>query len=254
MKIGIITPVKNASDVVLSNIASVYGQDSKIDSHTIVYGKSTDKTMETIDDAINRLNANRITVINDNGSGLYGAINIGIDAVESDIIGILNADDFYPKSNIISIVRKVFSDPAIDACYGDLKYVQPHNVDKVVRYWRSGEYVENKFYYGWMPPHPTFFVRSRVYRRFGSYRLDMGTAADYEFMLRVLLRNGIRVKYIPDVLVHMRSGGVSNSKVVNRIKANKMDRRAWEVNGLRPYLWTIPMKPLRKIGQWVFKG
>jgi glycosyltransferase involved in cell wall biosynthesis len=121
---------------------------------------------------------------------------------------------------------------------------------RVTRYWRAGEGSARLFYWGWMPPHPTFFVRRTVYERYGGFRLDMGSAADYELMLRVLVKQGVKAEYIPRVLVRMRVGGVSNATVGNRLRANRRDREAWRVNGLRPYPWTLWMKPLRKVPQW----
>jgi glycosyltransferase len=131
--------------------------------------------------------------------------------------------------------------------------VDSANTEKVVRVWRSGGFAPGKFYWGWMPPHPTFFVRRSVYQRLGGFNLDLGSAADYELMLRFLVRHRLKTAYIPEVLVKMRTGGISNRSLLNRLKANRMDRRAWEVNGLRPYPWTLPLKPLRKIGQWLVK-
>lgn len=124
---------------------------------------------------------------------------------------------------------------------------------KVVRYWKSGELNLKKFYWGWMPPHPTFFVRRSVYGKYGLFNLELGTAADYELMLRFLVKQKISCVYLPEVLIKMRSGGVSNETLKNRLIANRMDRKAWEVNGLRPYPWTLWLKPLRKIGQWFSK-
>lgn len=104
---------------------------------------------------------------------------------------------------------------------------------------------------GWMPPHPTFFVKKQCYNDFGDFRLDMGSAADYEIMLRMVLKNGIKITYLPKVLVKMRTGGVSNSSVMNRIAANKNDRRAWQINQLRPWFFTLWLKPIRKITQFI---
>ena len=121
---------------------------------------------------------------------------------------------------------------------------------RVTRPWRSGQYRREKFYAGWMPPHPTFYLRRRLYREHGGYRLDLGTAADYELMLRMLLQHQAAAAYIPQVLVHMRTQGMSNASISNRLKANRNDRKAWQVNGLRPRPWTLVAKPLRKVGQW----
>ena len=137
---------------------------------------------------------------------------------------------------------------------GDLVYVDANDTDRVVRYWRLGDFALHKFYWGWMPPHPTFFVRREVYEKYGLFNDDLGSAADYELMLRFLLKSRISAAYIPEMLVKMRVGGASNASLTKRIKANKMDRRAWEINGLKPYPWTLWMKPLRKVGQYFRKS
>ena len=201
-------------------------------------------------------------------------MNKGIRLATGDIIGILNADDFYASPDVLAKVAAVFEDPAVEACYGDLEYVKGGsrfkvqgsrlkttlNVEhrtlngfSVVRYWQSGPFTPDRFRWGWMPPHPTFFVRRSVYEKFGLFRLDMGSAADYELMLRLLLKHRITTAYIPEVLVRMRVGGASNATLTSRIKANRMDRRAWEVNGLKPYPWTLLCKPLRKLPQWFLR-
>jgi glycosyltransferase len=123
--------------------------------------------------------------------------------------------------------------------------------ERVLRRWRPGSHGPRSFYWGWMPPHPTFFVRRELYHRFGGFRTDLASAADYELMLRFLVRHQVRATYIPEVLVKMRVGGVSTASVRNRWRANRMDRQAWKVNGLRPYPWTLWLKPLRKVGQWM---
>ena len=120
----------------------------------------------------------------------------------------------------------------------------------MIRKWQSGAYRRDKFYAGWMPPHPTFYMRRQLYQQHGGYRLALGTAADYELMLRMLLKNRAAAAYIPQVLVHMRNQGMSNATIGNRLKANRNDRKAWRVNGIRPRPWTLIAKPARKVGQW----
>ena len=137
---------------------------------------------------------------------------------------------------------------------GDLVYVDANDTDRVVRYWRSGDFALHKFYWGWMPPHPTFFVRREVYERCGLFNPDLGTAADYELMLRFLVRYKITSAYLSEIIIKMRSGGASNASLINRLRANRMNRMAWKVNGLRPYPWTLWMKPLRKIPQYFRKS
>ena len=159
-------------------------------------------------------------------------------------------DDFYASSLVLQKVTELLETKDLSSCYGDLVYVNADNLDIVRRYWVSGRFDAKKFYWGWMPPHPTFFVRREIYEKHGLFNLDMGTAADYELMLRFLLKHRISCGYVPEVLVKMRSGGVSNSSLQNRLDANLMDRKAWSVNGLKPFPWTLTLKPVRKIGQF----
>jgi glycosyltransferase len=123
----------------------------------------------------------------------------------------------------------------------------------VVRTWKSGKLNPKSFYYGWMPPHPTFFVRKKVYDQVGLFNTTLRSAADYEMMLRILLKYEIPSKYIPQVIVKMRTGGASNASLRKRIRANKEDRLAWELNGLKPYFFTLYAKPIRKIVQFLKK-
>jgi len=197
-------------------------------------------------------------------------MNKGIALAKGDVIGFLHADDFYAGPRVLARVAAVFADPAVACAYGDLVFVktspgamngredalQLRNGEfflpdeRVVRRWKAGELSARSFHWGWMPPHPTFFARRAVYDRLGVFRLDLGTAADYEFMLRCLLKQRLIARYIPEVMVKMRTGGASNASLKNRLAANRNDRKAWKVNGLRPYPWTLWLKPLRKVGQW----
>ena len=213
--------------------------------HILVDGGSTDGTL-TIAEEYPHL----AKIISEPDKGIYDAMNKGVKIANGEIVGILNADDFYPATDTLEKVTKAFSDPAVGACYGDLLYVDGDDTEKVIRNWQSGTFSPRKFYWGWMPPHPTFFVRRRIYEKYGFFNLDLGSAADYELMLRFLMRHRIMTMYIPEVLVKMRVGGMSNISLKNRINANQMDRLAWKVNGLKPYPWTLWMKPLRKVGQY----
>lgn len=244
--ITVITPVFNSADTIADNIRSINGQTVDC-QHIFVDGGSTDGTLEII----KRERRRQDIVISEPDKGMYDAINKGIERAGGEIIGVLNADDKYPTGDVLGRVVEAFTDPLVDACYGDLYYVDRGNTDKVVRNWKSGEYKRSKFYNGWMPPHPTFFTRGSLYEKHGGYRLDMGTAADYELMLRLLLRHEARAAYIPAVLVHMRNDGMSNASLKNRLWANRFDREAWRVNGVSPRPWTLAVKPLRKAVQWL---
>jgi glycosyltransferase len=154
---------------------------------------------------------------------------------------------------VLQWVADAFADPAIDAVYGNLQYVDPLNTDKVLRHWRAGAFHRNKFYQGWMPPHPGFFVRKRLYNEFGVFNTALRSAADYEIMLRFLFKHEAKAAYVDKLLVKMRSGGMSNASLRNRLRANSEDRQAWRLNGLKPRFYTLTLKPLRKINQYFIK-
>lgn len=242
--ISIITATYNSEKTLEKCIDSIASQTNGVE-HIIIDGKSSDATLDILESK--RASVSRI--VSEPDQGIYHAMNKGLGIVSGDVIGILNSDDYYASNNIIQTVAEVFEDPNVKACYGDLVYVDEE--DHVIRFWRSGSHRPADFYWGWMPPHPTFFVRRSVYEDYGGFNTDLGSAADYEIMLRFLLKHQIKATYIPEVMVNMRMGGVSNASLTNRLKANRMDRKAWEVNGLKPYPWTLMMKPLRKIRQWL---
>lgn len=257
--LSIITATYDAAATISDCLVSVRNQ-SHPKEHFIIDGRSNDATL----DIVSKISPDA-RVMSESDKGIYDAMNKGVRLSTGDVIGILNADDFYAHERVLEKVAKTFEDTSVEACYGDLVYIKENlSRSKVLglrletqipnfktqRYWKSGPFHPSKFYSGWMPPHPSFFVRRSVYEKFGLFNLDLGSAADYELMLRFLLKQKINVAYIPEVLVKMRVGGVSNANLANRLRANQMDRKAWEVNGLEPYPWTLWMKPLRKIPQW----
>ena len=178
-------------------------------------------------------------------------MNKGLNMATGDIIGILNSDDFYAYNGVIADVVQRFQQTHADALYADLVYVDRKDTQRIRRYWKAGVYRYGKFLRGWMPPHPTFFVKKEVYEKFGNYNATLKSSADYEFMLRVMHKHRIHVAYLPKVITKMRMGGQSNVSLANRAAANREDRKAWELNGLRPKSYTIMLKPLSKIGQFL---
>lgn len=211
----------------------------------MVDGGSSDGTQKLV-----LQSGSRARLVSESDRGLYDAINKGLRLANGDIVGVLNSDDFYSHDRVISRVVALMNQQNADVAYGDLCYVSAADPRRVVRYWRSGEYRRDKFLYGWMPPHPTFFVRKKVYEQLGGFDLALHIAADYELMLRFLFRHGLKAAYLPEVLVHMRTGGMSNASFRHRLLANREDREAWRRNGLRPYFFTTWLKPLRKIPQY----
>lgn len=244
IKISIVTATYNSAATLRDTLESVLAQGGGAEQ-IVIDGGSRDETLAIVASC-----PHIVKWISEPDRGIYDAMNKGIAMASGEVIGILNSDDFYADSRVLDRVAEVFADPRVDSCYGDLKYVHPMDTSRVTRNWKSGAFSRAAFYWGWMPPHPTFFVRRSVYEKFGRFNLELGSAADYELMLRLLVRHRISTVYLPEVLVKMRAGGVSNLSLSNRLKANRMDRRAWSVNGLRPYPWTSVLKPLRKIGQF----
>ncbi len=250
MKVSIITVCYNSASTIEDTIQSVANQIHQDIEYIIVDGKSKDTTV----DIINKYNTTVSKWISEKDNGIYDAMNKGIEMASGEIIGILNADDVFANNNVIENIVQYFKDDTIDALYADLKYVRREDITKVIRFWKSGEYSEGKFYYGWMPPHPTLYLRKAVYQQYGNYRTDMPSAADYELMLRMIHVHKIKLTYYPQVTVLMREGGLSNRSLENRIKANRDDRRAWQVNNVNPKFYTLLMKPLSKILQFIIKN
>lgn len=246
MTVSIITVVYNGADTIAEAIESVLGQTYQDIEYIIVDGASTDDTAKIV-----RSYGDRITrFISEPDKGLYDAMNKGIAATTGHIVGILNADDLYRHPDVIRRVVGVFQQQAVEGVYGDLVYAPRNKPDQVTRYWQAGVYQPGAFLKGWMPPHPTFFVKASVYSLYGNFTTSLRSAADYELMLRFIHKHHIRVAYLPEVLVTMRLGGVSNSSLGNRLRANREDRLAWQLNKLKPNWFTLWLKPIRKLVQF----
>lgn len=248
MKISIITVSYNSAATIADTMQSVSSQDYPDIEYIIIDGDSTDGTL----DIVTRF-PKVAKVVSEKDDGLYDAMNKGIRLATGEVIGMLNSDDIYAHSSVLSDVAARFSKKNTDTVYGDLQYVSRLNVNKIIRTWRSGSFNRRKFYYGWMPPHPAFFVRKRVYDQVGLFNNSLRSAADYELILRILCKNRFDAAYLPEILVKMRTGGKSNASLINRIAANKEDRLAWKLNGLHPYFFTLYCKPLRKVFQFLLK-
>jgi glycosyltransferase involved in cell wall biosynthesis len=206
--------------------------------YLVIDGLSTDGTLQKLHqyrEAVTR-------VISEKDKGIYDAMNKGIAMATGDIIGFINADDFYPSPEVLSTVAAAFETSGADSCFGDLCYVQQNDVSRIVRYWKSCTFKLGLFEKGWCPPHPTFFVRRAVYQRLGGFNLNYKIAADVELMARFLAAGRITSHYIPQVLVHMRLGGTTNRNLGNIVKQNLEIRRGLLAQGLRfswlDFLWS----------------
>jgi glycosyltransferase involved in cell wall biosynthesis len=247
VKFSIITVTFNSAATIEDTIRSVAAQDYPGKEHIIVDGGSTDGTINIV----NRFRVHVSKFISEKDDGLYHALNKGIALAEGDVVAILHSDDFFIGNHVLDDYAKLFEDPRCDAAYSDLYYVRREDPAKVIRKWKSGVYRPGSFKFGWMPPHPTFFVRRELYDRYGHFNTSLKSAADYELMLRFIHVNKIRLCYLPLFTVKMRVGGKSNQSLLNRLIANKEDRRAWELNGLPVKFYTFLLKPLRKVFQFI---
>ncbi len=246
MKVTIITVCYNAETTIENCIGSVLGQTYKDIEYIIIDGKSTDHTVSLIEKYRTKIS----TIVSETDKGIYDAMNKGIALSTGDIVGILNADDVFANEICIEKIVKRFEETNAESLYADLLYVKG---EKTIRYWKSGEYNKKKFFFGWMPPHPTFYVKKEAYQKFGKFDTSFRLAADYELMLRFLVKNNLTCCYLPLVTIKMSVGGISNKSLNNRLIANQEDKRAWSVNKL-PMPFYLPfIKPLRKIFQYIIK-
>ena len=246
IKISIITVTFNSEKTIRDTIESVHSQDYDNIEYIIIDGESKDNTIEIIKSYGDKISY----FISERDDGIYDAMNKGIRAATGDVIGILNSDDFYPCFHVISDIVKVFEEDNLDSLYGDLVYVDPILTDKITRYWKSEQFSFSKIMEGWTLPHPTFFVKKKIYDEFGLYSIRLKSAADYEMIIRLLYKNKISVHYLPEILVRMRNGGVSNATILARLRGNREDKLAWEMNDLKIPKFLRFRKPLSKISQF----
>lgn len=249
MKVSIITVVLNNADTIGQAIDSVLSQDYPDIEYIVIDGQSTDGTIDVIKSYGDRISQ----WVSSKDGGIYPAMNKGLKMAKGQVIGILNADDVYANNKVVSGIVGKMLETNSDTAYADLNYVTRANLDIIVRHWRSGAYRKGSFKFGWMPPHPTFFVKKSVYEKYGVFDTTLRSAADYELMLRFLHKNQVSTCYWPHLAVNMRVGGESNKAVKNRIKANNEDALAWKKNDLKMPFFTRYLKPIRKISQFILK-
>lgn len=248
MKISIITAVYNRVATIGHAMASLQAQTYQHVEHIIQDGGSTDGTLKVLKELANP----STFVCSELDKGIYDAINRGIARATGDVVGLMHSDDFYSDDRVLERIAEVFADPSVDGVYGDLQYVAGDAPYGVVRYWRAGEYSRTKIRRGWMPPHPTLYLRREVFDQLGLYDTSYHIAADYDAMLRYIVRGQIQLAYIPEVLVKMRVGGESNRSLGRILIKSREDLQAIRRNGVGG-LGTLACKNLSKIPQF-FKG
>tara|TARA_R110002072_G_scaffold262768_1_gene421618 strand:- start:3793 stop:4542 length:750 start_codon:yes stop_codon:yes gene_type:complete len=247
MKISIITAVYNRASTIGGAIDSIMAQLDVDLELIVVDGNSTDDTPQVIAEYGEQVSKS----IREPDTGIYNALNKGLRAATGDIVGFLHADDWLADEDVLADVSRLMVDPNVDGVYADLDYVDANDRDRVHRRWVSGAYNVRKFRRGWMPPHPTVYLRRELYERFGLFNEDLRTAADYELLVRMMVRHKAKMAYLPRVAVKMRVGGASNASLANRLNANRDDRQAWLINGLKPPIGLRFTKPIRKLPQFL---
>lgn len=249
MKISVVTAVYNRAATLSDTIASLRAQSYADIEHIVQDGGSTDGTLELLAERAHP----QMKVVSEPDHGLYDAINRGIARATGDVIGLLHSDDVLAHPDVLKRVADRFTSLDVDGVYGDLVYVSAGDLDRVVRYWRSGSYRPEQLRKGWMPPHPTLYLRRRVLDVWQGYDTDFRIAADYEAMLRWLVKGRIRLDYIPEVLVRMRMGGESNRSLGRIILKSREDYRAICRHGIGG-IGTLAAKNFSKLGQFIHRN
>lgn len=247
MRISVITAAYESETTVGEAISSVAAQTHADVEHLVVEGNSRDGTLA----AIERARHDRMRLISEPDEGIYDALNKGVRSATGDVLGFIHSDDFLAHDRVLERIAAAFEDPAVEAVFSDLVYVSQADTSRVIRHWSTGAFHPRRLKYGWMPAHPTLYLRREVYERFGTYDKNMRIAADYDFILRYFSQATGKAIYIPEVLYKMRTGGMSNrnwAKIRQKMAEDMLAIRRNRVGGLH----TLALKSLSKISQfWV---
>lgn len=249
LTISVVTATSNCANTLPDCLASVAQQNYTNREHIVVDGASTDGTLEVINRHIDQI----ATFKSEPDKGIYDALNKGIKLATGDVVGFLHADDLYASDDVLAKIAQAFEDPTVCAVYGDLEYVSQQDTSKVIRRWKGKPFNKNDLGWGWMPAHPTLYVRREWYSNINGFDVNYRIAADYLSILKLFTQPAFKTHYIPQVLVTMRLGGASNKSIKSIIKKSKEDWRALRScnfsvpNALRAIAW----KNLSKISQFV---
>jgi glycosyltransferase involved in cell wall biosynthesis len=242
MKFSIITVCRNNHTTIGRTIQSVNAQSYPMLQHVFVDGASSDKTVELIQ----QLSTVEKVVVSEPDAGIYDAMNKGISHATGDIIGLLNADDYYKNSGVLARIAEVFKDTKVDCVFGDVEYFRPENPENVVRRYNSGRFSRYTLAIGIMPAHPATFFRRSVYERVGKFKTDYKISADFEFIVRAFKDGNLRYKYLDECFVRMQAGGVSSSGIKSKIVLNREILRALRENGISSSYFHLAAKlPIR---------
>lgn len=241
-RISLITVCYNSAATIVDTLSSVAMQSYKDLEHIIVDGGSTDGTVEIIKNWVKH----PVYLISEPDEGIYDAMNKGIDRACGDLIGLINADDFYINEHVIEDVASAFNSSPIKGLYADLVFVRPGNLDKIVRYCSGADFTPAKFAYGWMPPHPTVFLKRECYLEYGLFKTDYRIAADFELLARYMVKHRIHFHYLPEVIIKMRTGGKSTRSLKSNVILNDEILRACTEIGIPTNMFKIYSKYFRK--------
>ncbi len=246
MTISIITATYNAEKTLETAIQSVINQTYPHIEYIIIDGGSTDNTLQIIE----KYKPFISHLISEKDNGIYDALNKGIDLAKGDIVGVLHADDIFYDDYSIETIAKAFHKNDVDAVYGDLEYVQSTDVSKIVRYWQSKPFKKHLLKFGWMPPHPTLYVKNEVFKKIGAFNLQYKISADYDFILRLFSNTKYSFAYLPIVITKMRLGGASNKSINNIILKSKEDLNALRSNKVGGMI-SLFFKNISKLPQFI---
>lgn len=251
MKVTIITATYNSEANIKTCIDSVINQDYNDIEYLFIDGKSSDDTINIVKQYQQKYSYIKLTSGSDNG--IYDALNKGVMLATGEIIGFVHSDDLLASSTVISEIVATLKNESLDGVYGDLEYVRKEDTTKVVRFWKSRSFNSKLLSKGWMPAHPTLFLKKEVYEKYGKFNLTYQISADYDFMLRILKDDSLKFGYLPKVITKMRIGGASNGSINNIIKKTKEDYRAIRSNHIGGW-FSILIKNTSKIKQLFIRG
>lgn len=248
MKISIITATYNSAYTLANCISSINNQTFAFIEHIIIDGSSTDNTLEIIKNTPNRITK----IVSEPDKGIYDAMNKGIQLATGDVIGVLNSDDFFTSNDVIEKIVTAFESNDIDVAYGDICFVKPKDLSKKVRYYSAKWFTPSLFRFGFMPPHPSVYVRRECYEEFGLYKIDYKIAADYELLIRFLKVNKLKTSYLNFCVVTMRTGGDSTRNWKSNWILNKEIVRGCRENGIYTNMLILSLKYAVKITGLLF--
>nr|WP_321451626.1 glycosyltransferase family 2 protein [uncultured Carboxylicivirga sp.] len=246
MQISIITVTFNSSDTLKTTIDSIRNQTAVHNiEYIVIDGKSSDNTVDII-----KNNCDLIKKwISEPDNGIYDAMNKGLKMASGEWVGYLHADDILASNTIIEEIINTISSNNINTLYGNLNYVQENNIDKTVRHWKSQSFQPKLLKNGWMPPHPTLYVKRDLFLQLGGFNTRYKIAADYDFILRLFSNTNTKSFFLDQLIVKMRMGGASNKSIANIIQKSKEDYQALKRNNIGGF-YSLFVKNFSKISQF----